>query len=93
MITLVTLVAPLILMAFMIGMERVERPMRGASEEQEVEDFLADADSTDVDAFVREGVSGARARRLQGGRLGGPASSHSSGSSGPVASPTEETAG
>jgi hypothetical protein len=53
---------PFVLLGFMIMMERVENPLRRAAVETRVEEFLDEADSADLDVFVREGFPAALER-------------------------------
>lgn len=54
---------PVLLMLFALAMERVEsRLSRLSVREQEVEEFLDNADHVDVAALAREGFPGALAR-------------------------------
>jgi len=62
MIGLLVILFPLLLMAFMILMERVEVPLRRAAVETQVEEFLETARPDEVDAFVREGFTSALER-------------------------------
>src|SRR5262249_62366437 len=53
---------PLLLLAFMLLMERVEVPLRRAAVETQVEEFLETARPDEVDTFVREGFTSALER-------------------------------
>lgn len=70
MVGLLAVLFPLALLAFMLFMERVERPLRTGTGETEVEEFLDHARPDDVDTFVRFGLRRAleklrRRRRTQ----------------------------
>jgi hypothetical protein len=62
MIGLLVVFFPLLLMAFMLLMERVEDPLRRVAVETQVEEFLETARPDEVDAFVREGFTPALER-------------------------------
>lgn len=47
---------PLLLLVFLLFMERVEAPLRRAAVENQVEEFLDNARADDVDTFVRYGM-------------------------------------
>ncbi|CAN5363705.1 hypothetical protein BH20ACT5_BH20ACT5_23520 [soil metagenome] len=53
---LLVLLFPLVLLGFMLFMERVEAPLRRAAVENQVEDFLDTARPDEVDTFVRFGL-------------------------------------
>ena len=66
---LVALLLPLGLLALMLGMERVERPLRVDSVSDQLESFLDSARPEEVEAFISEGFAPAlddywRRRRL-----------------------------
>lgn len=61
MLSLLVLLFPLLLMAFMLLMERVEDPLRTGAD-GDVEEFLETAAPDEVDTLVREGFSSAFAR-------------------------------
>lgn len=69
MVGFLALVFPVLLLAFVLVMERVESPLRRESEESTVQDFLESASPDDVDTFVREGVASAIAARRRRGPL------------------------
>lgn len=73
MVSLLVVLFPPLLMAFMLAMERVEGPLRADAEGEHVEEFLETAKPEEVDALVREGFSSAlerwRQRRRRLGRL------------------------
>ncbi len=56
MIGLLVVFFPLLLLAFMLFMERVEAPLRVVSVEDDVEDFLDHARPQDVGTFYRFGL-------------------------------------
>jgi len=62
MIGLLVVFFPLLLMAFMLLMERVEGPLRRVAVETQVEEFLETARPDEVDTFVREGFTSALER-------------------------------
>lgn len=53
---------PLLLLGFMILMERVESPLRTVAVEDRVEEFLEEARPEEMDTFVREGFPAALER-------------------------------
>jgi hypothetical protein len=62
MIGFLALLFPLLLMAFMLIMERIEKPLTRSAVERDVEDFLDHANRDELDAFVREGTDSALSR-------------------------------
>ena len=62
MVGLLVVFFPLLLMGFMLLMERVESPLRRAAVESQVEEFLDTARPDEVDTFVREGFTSALER-------------------------------
>lgn len=62
MLSLLVLLFPLLLMAFMLLMERVEDPLRQDADEEKVTEFLKNARADDVDSLVRHGFTHAFAR-------------------------------
>ena len=56
MIGFLVLLFPLLLMAFMLVMERIEKPLTRSAVERDVEDFLEHANPDELAAFVREGT-------------------------------------
>jgi hypothetical protein len=62
MIGLLVVLFPLLLLAFMLLMERVEGPLRKVAVETQVEEFLETARPDEVDTFVREGFTSALER-------------------------------
>lgn len=65
MVGLLVLLFPFVLLAFVLLMERVERPMTMASSEREIEHFLDDASRDELNTFVREGTESAMSRFRQ----------------------------
>jgi hypothetical protein len=66
------LLFPFVLLGFMLLMGRVEEPLSQVAVERELEQFLDDANSDELDTFVREGTDSALSRfrqRLGFGRL------------------------
>lgn len=59
MVGLLVLLFPLLLMAFMLLMERVESPLRRVAVENQVEEFLDTARQDEVDTLVIEGLGAA----------------------------------
>lgn len=68
MIGFLVLLFPVLLMAFMLVMERIEEPLTRAAAERDVEEFLDHASPEELDAFVREGTESALSRF--GSRIG-----------------------
>jgi hypothetical protein len=62
MIGFLVLLFPVLLMLFMLGMERLEEPLTRVAVERDVEQFLDHADSAELDTFVREGTDTALKR-------------------------------
>ncbi len=62
------LLFPVLLLGFVLFMERVERPLSNGAVEREIEHFLDDANPEELDTFVREGTDSALSRFRQ--RLG-----------------------
>jgi hypothetical protein len=59
------LLFPVLLLAFMLFMGRVEEPMNRVNVEREIEQFLDDASPEELDTFVREGTESALSRFRQ----------------------------
>ncbi|MGH8960283.1 MAG: hypothetical protein ACRDWT_03620 [Jatrophihabitantaceae bacterium] len=73
MLGFLVLLFPLVLLGFVLFMERVEKPLSKVAVEREIEQFLDDANDDELDAFVREGTDSALSRfrqRLSLSRLG-----------------------
>ncbi len=62
-------VLPLLLLALMLAMERVERPLRVDSVSEELESFLDSARPEEVETFVSEGFAPALERYWRRRRL------------------------
>jgi hypothetical protein len=63
MVGFLVVLFPLVLLVFVLLMERVELPMsRGAEDEREIEHFLDDASRDELNTFVKEGTESALAR-------------------------------
>jgi hypothetical protein len=62
---LLVLLFPLLLLAFMLFMGRVEEPLNRVAPEREIEQFLDDANPEELDTFVREGTDSALQRFRQ----------------------------
>ena len=69
---LVTLLLPLLLLLLMLGMERVERPLRQSSVGDLLEGFLDSARPEEVETFVSEGYAPALERYWRRRRLTRP---------------------
>ena len=71
MLGLLVLLFPLLLLGFMLFMQRVEEPLNKVASERDVEQFLEGANRAELDSFVREGTDSAlrrfrhRLRRLR----------------------------
>jgi hypothetical protein len=68
MVGFLVLLFPLVLLGFVLFMERVEEPLSQVAVEREIEQFLDDANPDELDTFVREGTESALTRFRQ--RLG-----------------------
>lgn len=66
---LVTLLLPVGLLALMLGMERVERPLRVDSVNEQLEQFLETARPDEVETYVSEGFAPALERYWRRRRL------------------------
>jgi hypothetical protein len=62
---LLVLLFPLVLLGFMLFMQRVEEPLNKVAVERQIEQFLDDANSDELDTFVREGTDSALSRFRQ----------------------------
>lgn len=62
MIGFLVLLFPILLLAFMLIMERIEVPLTRVADEREVEDFLDHASAAELDTLVREGTDSALRR-------------------------------
>jgi hypothetical protein len=62
MIGFLVLLFPLLLLAFMLVMEQIEKPLARVAEERDVVDFLDHANRDELDTFVREGTESALTR-------------------------------
>ncbi len=62
MIGFLALLFPVLLMLFMLGMERLEEPLTRVAVERDVELFLDKADAQELDTFVLEGTDKALRR-------------------------------
>jgi hypothetical protein len=62
MLGLLVLLFPLLLLGFMLFMQRVEEPLNKVATEREIEQFLEDANPAELDSFVREGTDSALRR-------------------------------
>jgi hypothetical protein len=71
MIGFLVLLFPLLLLGFVLLMERVEKPLSQVAVERHLEQFLDDANADELDTFVREGADSALSRfRQRLGRFG-----------------------
>jgi hypothetical protein len=62
MVGLLVLLFPLVLLGFMLFMQRVEEPLNKVAVERHIEEFLDEANPDELDAFVREGTESALTR-------------------------------
>ena len=62
MVVLLVLLFPVVLLGFLLFMERVEEPLNQVAVEREIEQFLDVANSDELDAFVLEGTDSALTR-------------------------------
>ena len=62
MIGFLVLLFPVLLLIFMLVMERIEEPLTRVALERDVEDFLEHANPEEFDTLVREGPVSAIAR-------------------------------
>jgi hypothetical protein len=62
---LLVLLFPVVLLGFMLFMQRVEEPLNKIAVERQIEQFLDDANSDELDTFVREGTDSALRRFRQ----------------------------
>lgn len=62
MIGFLVLLFPILLMVFMLVMERIEEPLTRVADERDVVDFLDHANRDELDTFVREGTDSAMTR-------------------------------
>jgi hypothetical protein len=65
MIGLLVLLFPIVLLLFMLFMQRVEEPLNKIAVERQIEEFLDEANPDELDAFVREGTESALKRFRQ----------------------------
>jgi hypothetical protein len=74
MLGLLVLLFPLLLLGFMLFMQRVEEPLNKVASEREIERFLDDANPAELDSFVREGSESAlrRAQERPAGQTAPP---------------------
>ena len=66
----VTLLMPLLLLLLMLGMERVEGPLREDAVSEQLDTFLDSARPDEVETFVSEGFAPALDRYWKRRRLG-----------------------
>ena len=59
---LLVLLFPVVLLGFMLFMQRVEEPLNKIAVEREIEQFLDDANSDELNTLVREGTDSALSR-------------------------------
>ena len=62
MIGFLVLLFPVLLLVFMLVMERIEEPLTRVALERDVDDFLENANSDELDTLVREGPVSAQSR-------------------------------
>jgi hypothetical protein len=65
MVGFLVLLFPLVLLVFVLLMERVEEPMSRGADEREIEQFLDDASRDELNTFVRDGTESALSRFRQ----------------------------
>jgi hypothetical protein len=65
MIGLLVLLFPIVLLLFMLFMQRVEEPLNKFAVERQIEEFLDEANPDELDTFVREGTESALKRFRQ----------------------------
>ena len=65
MIGLLVLLFPIVLLLFMLFMQRVEEPLNKVAVERQIEEFLDEANPDELDTFVREGTDSALRRFRQ----------------------------
>jgi hypothetical protein len=65
MLGLLVLLFPVVLLLFMLFMQRVEEPLNKIAVERQIEEFLDEANPDELDAFVREGTESALTRFRQ----------------------------
>jgi len=65
MIGLLVLLFPIVLLLFMLFMQRVEEPLNKVAVERQIEEFLDEANPDELDTFVREGTESALKRFRQ----------------------------
>ena len=70
MIGFLVLLFPVLLMIFMLVMERIEEPLTRVGLERDVEEFLDHANPAELDTLVREGPVSAMSRFRSRLRLG-----------------------
>jgi hypothetical protein len=56
MVGFLVLLFPFVMLGFVLFMERVEEPLNQVATERDIEQFLDDANSDELDTFVREGT-------------------------------------
>jgi len=96
MLGLLVLLFPLLLLGFMLFMQRVEEPLNKVASERDIEHFLEDANRAELDSFVREGTDSALRRfryRLRRLRLPSLRRRSNERASGQTAVPPEPTSG
>jgi hypothetical protein len=62
MIGFLVLLFPVLLLAFMLIMERIEEPLTRVADERDVQEFFDNATSEELDTLVREGTDSALQR-------------------------------
>jgi hypothetical protein len=62
MLGFLVLLFPLVLLGFMLFMQRVEEPLNTVAVERQIEEFLDEANPDELDTFVREGTDSALSR-------------------------------
>lgn len=69
MVLLLGLLLPFVLLALLLAMERVERPLRRATGNEHLAAFLETAQPDEVEAFISEGLAPALERYWRRRRL------------------------
>jgi hypothetical protein len=74
MLAFLVVLFPVLLLLFMLFMQRVEEPLNRVADERQIPQFLDDANRSELNAFVRDGTDSAMRRfrrRLRGLRPSG----------------------
>lgn len=68
---LITAAFPLLLLSLMLGMERIERPLRSEAIGERLDEFLESARPEEIETYVAEGLGPALDRYWLSQRLSG----------------------